>query len=172
MKNKIKYNNNSKFSNQDLENIIKISQNPNNNTSLKQNEILQRSLELLYPGEDKNKYLDKINSNINNTSKQYQQKYDDISTQPKSTKNNDYDSQDTNLKSTKSKTPVKSSKKALDRSNKSLTPYRNTNSFVLQKKNKTIKNKLNKSVSIRESSKMKRDTLNMSSINYQDNGIN
>ena len=137
---------------------------------MKQSEILQRSLELLYPGEDKQKLMDKLNKNDNYVSPSNQQKNDDFSTQPKSTKNVDYESVNTLTKSNK-KLAEKSLAKKQPSLNRSLTPkYKTntTNNFQLTK-NKSSKGNLNKSVSLRENSKM-RDSLNKSTITNHDNG--
>ena len=164
MKQNNKYNNQTKFSNQDLENIIKISQNSNNKISnLNQNEILQRSLELLYPGQDKGKILDKLNvtNNYNN------RKNEEFSTQPKSTKN--IDNESVNIQTKSSKTPEKIIKKTI-KSNRSLTPKSKTNTSLFKvNKFNNLKTNLNKSVSLRENSKLK-ESLNKSGMTNQDNG--
>jgi hypothetical protein len=174
MKSKTGYNKQTKFTNQDLENIIKISQNNTNMPNMKQNEILQRSLELLYPNEDKQKLLEKMNISENYNSQSNQAKYDDFSTQPKSTKNVDYDSLNSHSVSKTTKQAERpSNSKSLVKSkivNRSLTPKTkiNNNALYLQK-SKSKQNNLNKSVSLRENSKL-RDSLNKSSYIFQDNG--
>lgn len=164
MKQNNKYNNQTKFSNQDLENIIKISQNSNNKISnLNQNEILQRSLELLYPGQDKGKILDKLNV----TNNYINRKNEDFSTQPKSTKN--IDNESVNIQTKSSKTPEKIIKKTI-KSNRSLTPKSKTNTSLFKvNKFNNLKTNLNKSVSLRENSKLK-ESLNKSGMTNQDNG--
>ena len=168
MKQKSAYNKQMKFTNQDLENIIKISQSSTNMSNLKQNEILKRSLELLYPGEDKSKLLEKLNISENVNLMTNNQKNDEFSTQPKSTKNRDYDSLHTLSKTSKGFDKA-IPKKAMTVT-RSLTPKTKltTNSFSINK-NKAKTSNLNKSVSLRENSKL-RDSLNKSSITYQDNG--
>lgn len=168
MKQKSAYNKQTKFTNQDLENIIKISQSSANMSNLKQNEILKRSLELLYPGENKGKLLEKLNLSENANLLTNNHKNDEFSTQPKSTKNHEYESLNTNSKTTKGfdkaigKKPVTAKR--------SLTPKTKlvSNSLSINK-NKSKTNTLNKSVSVRDNSRL-RDSLNKSSITYQDNG--
>jgi hypothetical protein len=168
MKQKSVYNKQTKFTNQDLENIIKISQSSTNMSSLKQNEILKRSLELLYPGENKGKLLEKLNISENVNLLTNNPKNDDFSTQPKSTKNYDYDSMHTVSKTTKGFEKVIGKKPSA--SKRSLTPKTKlvSNSLSINM-NKTKTNTLNKSVSVRDNSRF-RDSLNKSSITYQDNG--
>lgn len=167
MKQNSKYNNLTKFSNQDLEKIIKISQNSNNNIiNLKQTEILQRSLDLLYPGQDKTKIIEKMMLSENNIIYNNYHKNDDYSTQPKSTKNIDYDSMNTQSKSFKSN---ENTFKKAGISKRSLTPKSLTKATHFVSKSSKAKANLNKSVSHRENSKL-RDSLNKSSITYQDNG--
>lgn len=168
MKQKSVYNKQTKFTNQDLENIIKISQSTASMSGLKQNEILKRSLELLYPGENKGKILEKLNISENVNLLTNNHKNDDFSTQPKSTKNHEYDSLHSLSKTAKGYEKVIGKKPATHK--RSLTPKTKFVSSSLSiNKNKPKTSTLNKSVSVRDNSRL-RDSLNKSSITYQDNG--
>jgi hypothetical protein len=139
--------------------------------NMRQSEILQRSLELLYPGEDKQKLLEKLNVSENYNSNPNQNKNEDFSTQPKSTKNLDYDSNNTLSRSSK-KAAEKPIMRKQTAPNRSLTPKSKINSNnIYLNKNQNKQTSLNKSVSLRENSKL-RDSLNKSSIGFQDNGMN
>ena len=162
MKQKNKITKQIKCTNQNLEKIIKLSQNTTNN-------MPNRSLDLLCSGEDKCIILEERNFTDNAISQP--QKIDEFSTRTKSTKNIESSLLNTQTKSSKS--PDKILKNSV-LNNQALTPKSmlktNPNLLCSLKYNKTSSNlKLNKTVS--RENKHLRESFTKSGKNFShDNG--